>query len=195
MKKVNYEELSKQLINDIIEELKYYDIEEERICFMISPLCQSIKNNKEFLDDINNYIYDITYKNSEEYLSIGILAIDLYDEVKDEYLNYIYEIEFSYDERLWGYCECSKEDKDYDERYKCCGHGCDWSAPKYSIRKIEQICTNSWEGDQHDYWDFKDNFYNVTEEEKEKEIKNNRIKELEEMIKRCKKELDELKNK
>ena len=114
MKKVNYEELSKQLINDIIEELKYYDIEEERICFMISPLCQSIKNNKEFLDDINNYIYDITYKNSEEYLSIGILTIDLYDEVKDKYLNYAYEIEFSDSHK--------RSDRKLHEKQNCCSY-------------------------------------------------------------------------
>lgn len=195
MKKVNYEELSKQLINDIIEELKYSDIEEERICFMVAPLYQTLENNEELLNDISKYKYCVTYFEPEEdEYTNGYISIYLSDEDGNE-LPYIYELEFNIDGRLWGYCQCSDEDKDYDARYKCCGHGCDWYAPAYSIRKITYICNNSWIGDEHDYWEFKDNFYNVTKKEKEEEIKNNRIKELQETIKRCSEELDELKNK
>ena len=189
----NYKELSNQLIDKIIKELPNDGIEDKS--FIVAPLYQTLENNEELLNDISKYKYYVRYFESEEEddYTNGYISIYLNDKDDNE-LPYIYVLEFNIDERLWGYCQCSDEDKDYDARYKCCGHGCDWDAPAYSIRKITYICNNSWIGDEHDYWDFKDNFYNVSEKEKESEIRQSKINNLKDKIKFYQKELDILLN-
>lgn len=189
----NYKELSNQLIDKIIEELTNEGVEDKS--FMVAPLYQTLEDNKELLNDISKYKCYIRYFEPEEdgYPSNGYISIYLNDKDDDE-LPYKYELEFNIDGRLWGNCQCSDKDKDYDARYGCCGHGCDWYAPAYSIRKIIYICNNSWIGDEHDYWEFKDNFYNINEKEKESEIRQNKINNLQDKIKFYQKELDKILN-
>ena len=189
----DYKELSNQLVDKIIKEL--VNKEAEDISFMVAPLYQTLEDNEKLLNDISKYKYYVTYfepEEEDEYTN-GYISIYLSDKDGNE-LPYIYELEFNIDRRLWGYCQCSDEDKDYDARYGCCGHGCDWYAPAYSIRKITYIYNNSWIGDEHDYWDFKDNFYNVTKKEKESEIRQSKINYLKDNIKFYKKELDKILN-
>ena len=186
----NYKELSNQLIDKIIKEL--VNEEAEDISFMVAPLYQTLEGNEELLNDISKYKYYVTYfEGGDDEYSNGYISIYLEDEDGNS-LPCIYELEFNIDGRLWGHCQCSDEDKDYDARYGCCGHGCDWNAPAYSIRKITYIYKNSWIGDEHDYWEFKDNFYNVTKKEKEEEIRQNKINDLRVNIKFYQKELDKL---
>lgn len=188
----NYKELSNQLIDKIIKEL--VNEEAEDISFIVAPLYQTLEDNEELLNDISKYKYYVTYSEPEydEY-SNGYISIYLEDEDGNS-LPYRYELEFNTDRRLLGHCQCSDEDKDYDARYGCCGHGCDWYAPTYSIRKITYICNNSWIGDEHDYWEFEDNFYNVTEKEKESEIRQSKINDLKDNIRFYQKELDKILN-
>ena len=188
----NYKELSNQLIDKIIKEL--VNEEAEDISFMVAPLYQTLEDNEELLNDISKYKYYVTYfEGGDDEYSNGYISIYLEDEDGNS-LPCRYELEFNIDGRLWGHCQCSDEDKDYDARYGCCGHGCDWNAPSYSIRKITYIYNNSWIGDEHDYWEFKDNFYNVTKKEKEEEIRQNKINDLRVNIKFYQKELDKLLN-
>ena len=188
----NYKELSNQLIDKIIKEL--VNEEAEDISFMVAPLYQTLEDNEELLNDISKYKYYVTYfESGDDEYSNGYISIYLEDEDGNS-LPCLYKLEFNIDRRLWGHCQCSDEDKDYDARYGCCGHGCDWNAPAYSIRKITYIYNNSWIGDEHDYWEFEDNFYNVTEKEKEEEIRQTKINDLKDKIKFYKKELDILLN-
>ena len=52
---------------------------------------------------------------------------------------------------------------------------------------------HSWDGDEHDYWDFEDEFYNVDEKEKQEKQKQAKINRLKNQIEDLQKELDKLK--
>lgn len=156
---------------------------------------------------------DITYENNYEiYQNIScdpttwkvrvFKTIDEYSDDVDNFddccnppIKYEYEINFSYVERYWGYCECEPGDEDYREDHQCCGRICDWDAPVVSISRCYKYDSGEWEGDEHDYWDFEDSFYKDSVEEKarkEEEERKLRIKQLEEQIADCKHELDKI---
>ena len=174
---------------------------------MIAPLSQSLERFKSLINDLEEHTYyGVTYiePEQENYYSNGTIEITLekndneldkeekYIKEHEEYsyfpTDYTYKINFEIDERDWRFCQCSEGDEDYDERYNCCGHGCDWSAPACSIEKVIEIGSKAWVGDEHDYWNFKDKFYKVDEKEKQEKI--NRLKN---QIEDLQKELDKLK--
>ena len=208
--------VKEDLINKIVDELKrvnedkeYRGEKELNIPFMIAPLSQSLEQFGSLIKELEDHThYRVNYiePEQENYYSNGTIEITL--EKNDNELNedekfikecdnhfyfptdYTYKINFEIDERDWESCKCSEGDKDYDERHKCCGHGCDWSAPACYIEKVIEIGSKAWEGDEHDYWDFEDKFYNVDEKEKQKQAKINRLKN---QIEDLQKELDKLK--
>lgn len=159
---------------------KQYDIP-----FIIAPLDQRLNECEEFLKDLknNSYYINMVDIDDEDYYTYAKLEIGLYNEREESINDLYYTINFVRNERHWGYCECSEDDEDYDARHKCCGHGCDWSAPSFSIIKQYSCGDYSWNGDEHDYWDFEDKFNNVTLEEKKDLQKKAEIKSLEEQIK------------
>lgn len=109
--------------------------------------------------------------------------------------NYDYELCFTYDTRDYGYCQCTPNMTDYREDKHCCGHGCDASFCEFSIYKVLHITSGSWEGDEHDYWNFEDEFYlsdKELAEKKEKEDREREIEELKNRIEECQKLLAEL---
>ena len=180
------------------------------IPFYISILWQRIKEHPEKYTD---FLKDITYESNYEICqktpcdpSIWMVRVfryspTIFDNKVDEdwsySCDYEYEIKFSCDERWWGYCECKSGDEDYRDDHKCCGHGCDWIAPTVSISKCYDYDYGTWNGDEHDYWDFEDSFYKDEIEvkaKKEEEEKRLRIEQLEKEMADCKKELDKLKN-
>ena len=212
--------VKEDLINKIIDELKRVNEDKEyrgerrllNIPFMIAPLSQSLEQFESLIKDLEEHTYyGVTYiePEQENYYSNGIIEITLekndneldkeekYIKEHEEYsyfpTDYTYKINFEIDERDWNFCQCSEEDEDYDERYNCCGHGCDWSAPAYSIEKVIEIGSKVWKGDEHDYWDFEDKFYNVDEEEKQEKQKQAKINRLKNQIESLQKELDKLK--
>jgi len=84
---------------------------------------------------------------------------------------------------------------DYREDKQCCGHGCDASFCEFSLHKVLHIISDSWEGDEHDYWDFEDEFYlsdKELAEKKEKEDKEREVLELKNRIEADQKRLAEL---
>lgn len=191
--------------NEMYIQEKEYPID---IPFYISILWQRIK---DYPEKYETFLKDITYERNYEIYqktscdpSIWMVKIfKTFDEYLEEsevnknceVIKYEYEINFSFDERYWGYCECEPDDKDYREDHKCCGHGCDWTAPTVSIFKCYKYDSGEWEGDEHNYWDFEDSFYKDVLEEKarkEEEEKRLRIEELEKQIANCKNELDKL---
>lgn len=154
------------------------------IPFLISSLWQAFseKTNTylDFIKCLSNTCYQINIAQSDDnYFGICKAIIAFYDskEVKD----YHYEIDFIYNQRDYGYCQCTSDMKDYREDKHCCGHGCDWWAPSFEIRKSYHIDIQSWDGDEHDYWDFEDEFYLSDKEFAEKKEKEDREREIEEL--------------
>lgn len=215
MKKLQNEVLQR-FIDIFIKELKRensdrknHEIKELNIPFILSSLYQSFSNNpdsyKEFISDLKMYPdYNIIIDNSKnDYDGIIDIEINLlkyqdgdHNYYRDyDYPSYNYEICFSYDERNWGYCECTPDMEDYREDKKCCGHGCDASFCSFSLHKIFNIISDSWHGDEHDYWDFEDKFYMGDKEllnKKKKEETKRKVRELQERISANNKKLAEL---
>ena len=194
------------------EDREYHSKNKLNIPFLIAPLSQSLEQFDSLIKDLEEHTdYRVTYiePEQEKYYSNGIIEITLekndnelnedekYIKEKNEYsyfpTDYSYKINFEMDERYWGFCQCSEGDKDYDERHDCCGHGCDWIAPAYSIEKVIDLGREEWGGDEHDYWNFEDKFYNVDEKEKQEKQKQAKINRLKNQIEDLKKELDKLK--
>lgn len=144
------------------------------IPFLVSSLWQSFRAEpntySDFIKCLNHTFYQIHIVHSDDnYYGICKAIITFYDskEVKD----YQYEIDFLYNQRDWGYCQCTPNMNDYREDKNCCGHGCDWWAPSFEIRKSYCMGKQSWNGDEHDYWDFEDEFYMSDKELAEKKEK------------------------
>jgi len=178
------------------------------VCYIVSVIDQQIENCKEFIDDITKHTYHINgydedYSGGYTNGKIKIL-IEKSDEEKesehwaDAYYNYCYYIEFLYDERHWGYCECTPEDEGYNEKHQCCGNGCDWNSPAFRIEKITDLNYCTWDGLERDYWEYQDKF-NLNEQNKNKEVEKYKIEQekqyLRDKIKELQNELDKLDNK
>lgn len=181
-------------------------LQELDIPFIISTLYQDFEENvdnyKEFVNDLN-YYYDYNidvFESQNEWNGIIDIAISLVRYTDDKYDNYDYpeynyKIEFEMESRDWGYCECTPDMKDYREDKKCCGHGCDAAFCEFNLYKVNKIIHGVWKGDEHDYWDFEDNFYMSDEElflDKQKKEREAEIKMLKENIDKYNKRLYEL---
>ena len=182
------------------------------IPFIISSLYQNFEEHtdifKKLVQDLSLYPdYNISILNSQnDYNGLIDVEINLvkfsdkYAEDNQWYTdsnkpNYNYKICFTYDTRNYGYCECTPDMPDYREDKHCCGHGCDASFCEFSLHKVLHITSGSWEGDEHDYWDFEDEFYlNDKElaEKKENEDREREIWELKSRIEADQKRLAEL---
>jgi hypothetical protein len=166
--------------------------------YMVSVLYQNLSDKKysDFIKDISENKYHLYYvEDDSENWTNGYLEVAISGKDHGCRISHIYKIEFGKESRPWGYCQCTPEDEDYRYDKDCCGHGCDWTAPTFEIKKIISIGKDSWNGDQHDYWDFEDNFYKINEElgkEKLNKEKENRIQELHNTIKEMQEELLEL---
>lgn len=166
--------------------------------FLISSLYQSFRTEpntySDFIKCLNHTFYQIhIVQSDDDYFGICKAIVTFYDskEVKD----FQYEINFIYNQRDWGYCQCTPDMKDYREDKHCCGHGCDWWAPSFEIKKSYLMNRYSWNGDEHDYWGFEDEFYMSDKEladKKEKEDRERQIEELRNRIESNQKKLAEL---
>lgn len=201
-----------KFIKQLVDALKYENTYREPngkkldVPFLVSVLWQDLIDNyecyNEFCSDLKDCDnYDIVIENCDYYICKA--NVFLYNETENdswkcvEESDFIYEITFGYDERNWGYCECKPGDPDYREDKGCCGHGCDWYAPSVEVRKSFLVSNYSWSGDEHDYWEFEDKFYESDNEEKQKKLlaeKEYKIKNLKETIENAQKELKKLEN-
>lgn len=172
------------------------------IPFIVSSLWEAFKAEpntySDFIKCLNeSYDYQILITEPDnDYYGI-CKAIVIFSTSGTEWISedYQYEIDFLYDPRDWGYCKCTPDMPDYREDKHCCGHGCDWWAPAFEIRKSFKIGNHSWNGDEHDYWDFEDEFYTDDKEladKKAEEDKARMIKELKSRIEADSKKLVEL---
>ena len=219
MKKLQNDTLQKFLDN-LINELKkennnnreYHEAIELDIPFIISALYQSFNNitdnYKDFISDLEKWsdYYLIIDKPVNDYNGIIDVTISLIKYSNEDSIcfrdyntpDYEYKLCFSYDERYWGYCECTPDMPDYREDKHCCGHGCDASFCAFELRKIVHVIKDTWHGDEHDYWEFEDEFYASSKEladKKAEEDKAKMIKELKSRIEADSKKLAELESK
>lgn len=192
-------------LKELSKELEWYStgFEENKlnVPFHISILWQEFKNNvdkySEFIKYLNEYIFNVDTSNMYDLRMYVRFYKNATDNSDEEDIPITYEFSFGEDLRYYGYCDCTPNDKDYREDKGCCGHGCDWCAPNVDIYKREFINDASWQGDEHDYWDFEDEFYLDDKEANEKRVKEereNKIKYLKETIENAQKELKELEN-
>lgn len=171
------------------------------IPFIISSLYQSFKNNTsdytEFISDLEEYSnYGFSFENSRNDYN-GIIDVYVYlsketNDWQEETPNYDYLLSFTYDERDYGYCMCTSDMEDYREDKQCCGHGCDATFCEFLLQKISYIKRDSWNGDEHSYWDFEDEFYKNDEElatQKREEDREIEIRELKKKIEEYSKRL------
>ena len=107
------------------------------------------------------------------------------EESEEEYVeddpDYDYKFMLTYDERRWGYCECTPDMPDYRADKHCCGHGCDASFCAFELHKIVHVINDTWHGDEHDYWDFEDEFYASNKELADKKAEEDRLREIKEL--------------
>lgn len=195
-------------------EVEYNTLKNDQldIPFIISSLYQSFEQHtdvfKEFIQDLCIYPnYNISILDSQNDYN-GLIDVDIYlvkslnkcTEDEQWYIdrktpNYYYRLCFTYDTRDYGYCQCTHDMPDYREDKQCCGHGCDAVFCEFSLHKVLHIASGSWEGDEHDYWDFEDEFYMNDKEladKKEKEDRERKIEELRNRIEVDQKKLAEL---
>ena len=176
------------------------------IPFLISSLWEAFRAEpntySDFIECLNKaYDYQILITEPDnDYYGIckAIISFCVSDDMCDGVEDYQYEINFNYDPRDWGYCECTSDMKDYREDKHCCGHGCDWWAPAFEMRKNFSVSNHKWHGDEHDYWEFEDEFYASDKELAEKKAEEDKakmIKELKSRIEADSKKLAELESK
>ena len=173
------------------------------IPFLISSLWEAFRAEpntySDFIECLNKaYDYQILITEPDnDYYGIckAIISFCVSDNMCDGVEDYQYEINFNYDPRDWGYCECTSDMKDYREDKHCCGHGCDWWAPAFEMRKSFSVSNHKWHGDEHDYWDFEDEFYASNKELADKKAEEDRLREIKELknqIETASKKLKEL---
>lgn len=178
-----------------------YDKEPINICFIVSALDQQLDNCKEFINILNNKEWFINGYEEDDTGGYTYGRIEVLIEKKSGTIgaleDYCYYINFSYDDRNWGYCQCIPEDDDYNEVHKCCGNGCDWTAPAFNITKEIYVHSGEWDGLERDYWEYEDKF-NKNQKNRSIEVeeykKEQKRKNLEKQIKELQGKLDSLHN-
>lgn len=205
-----------KFIDELVEAFKIENKEKKEqrefdIPFLISTLYQSFKNEDNtktyfhFVEDLDFYSdYNIDVVDSaNDYNGIVDVYINLVKFTEEEYgmplyPSYDYKISFEFEDRHWGYCECTPDMPDYREDKQCCGHGCDATFCEFNLYKIMKVTHGFWKGDKHDYWDFEDDFYKTDEElllKKQEEDKKREIEMCKKYIEEYTKKLTELEGK
>lgn len=195
-----------QYINARERMLKKLGLEKIDIPFYISSLYQAfegvndeISADTEFADfvrtlqECDDYNIDVL-KDSDGYLKVTIYPAVFHDCFYDNMKHY-YTIKFFQEDRDYGCCECTPDMKDYREDKDCCGHGCDATFSGFKIEKTAYILYHTWDGDEHDYWNFEDEYYEEHQDDKAKKEQQNRecrIQFLKANIEMYSKELNEL---
>lgn len=187
------------------QEREYNSLTKWNIPFLVSVVYQSFQNEtdiyKDFIADLQaypEYHINFTDASGDAYALVDVEIILAKYDAKEEHMIYPefdYKMCFAEEERLYGYCECTPNMPDYRADKQCCGHGCDASFCEFTLYKILNIHKASWAGDEHDYWEFEDAFYDedhALAEKRKQEAKEREIQELQETIANSKKRLAEL---
>lgn len=187
-------ETLQKFVEKLVEELNMQSsISYTDIPSIIACISQSLDKNEstyvEFADDIEKQKYELHIIRDDRTFNVC--------EIKVIFDDFSYVINFSERFVSANYCMCTHNDKDYRSDKKCCGHDCDWYAPTFTLTKIFTISNHTWQGEQRNYWSFKDKFYAEQQELHKKllqEERQNEIKEIEERIANDNKRLNDLLN-
>lgn len=206
-------DILQRFLDRLIEELKAtnedreyqntYEDDNKKILdipFLVSCLWEAFiidpNTYSDFIKCLNEsygYQIHITEPVNNDYgICKAIVGFHVSDKVYEGLEEYQYEIEFYYEPREWGYCQCTSDMKDYREDKDCCGHGCDWWAPSIEIRKSFKIGNHSWNGDEHDYWEFEDEFYADDKELADKKATEEKTRMIEELKRRIESDSNKL---
>jgi len=191
-------EAKDKFIDSLISKLNYENstrlmrnVELIDVCYIVSIIDQEIENYDVFIKDITEHKYDIYAHIEPSCYTNGDCSIDI------ENKSYYYKIEFLYEDKFLGYCQCSPENPLYNKMHKCTGINCDWDAPKFNITKIEFLGSAVWNKVQREYWQYEENFKqkesNIVKEIEDYE-KQKKIDRLKRIIKNSQEELNELEN-
>ena len=162
------------------------DWESLNIPFMIAPLVQLLESDQ--LNNIEEHlkewsIFDFYYNSDKtercNYGSVRLVTYKKNHSTSSELSNIIYIFEFYRDDRSYGYCECNQDDEDYREDKHCCGHSCDWDAPGVVVKKVINIINHPWAGDEHDFWEFEDDFHKTHEDLRAEKLAKERATRME----------------
>jgi hypothetical protein len=149
---------------------------------------QSKDEIKEIINDITKSDYWFKYvQDDKDGYSKGKIVVYVKQSNNDVYPNYYYEFELIYEDRMWGYCNCTPDMPEYNPIHKCCGLNCDWYAPGVLIRRIENSDYLSFHGFEKDLWELRAKWSGNEEDFKRKEIEK-QIKSIDEQIAELKKE-------
>ncbi|MEC4565443.1 DUF5320 domain-containing protein [Paenibacillus sp. CMAA1739] len=174
VKKVFIEKLAKVLNEEQDDLDKPLDI-----CYMVSVVDQHLDRYSEFIEEIsnNNYLINGYDKDNTGGYTNGRIRILIEKPEEETKCDYCYFIEFGFDERYWGYCQCKPDDEGYSVKHECCGNDCDWVAPSFHIEKCIYIGGDSWDGCENDYWKYEQKYYE--EENNKNTYLDNYLKEQE----------------
>lgn len=161
-------------------------------------LMQNAKEFEDFIKDCEKHYLDIRYEEDKlDGYSEGSFEFHLYEEHPytekgwQTKLNYYYKMTLLFDERHWGYCECTPDMEGYNEVHECCGVGCDWSTPSIQIDKIEYVGWVNFGGYQRDMWELEKKWSTYLKAHEDKQ-KQERIKYIDEQIARLEEEKQRL---
>jgi hypothetical protein len=187
-------------MSKFFDKLKKFMLEEfsessVNACGYYETIMQNTESIQSLIDDCEKYYFDFNHSINPDGYSDGKIAVYLYsNDPGEDYgwqssLDYHYEIDLLFDERMWGYCDCRPEDEGYNPIANCCGMGCDWTAPRVSISKHTGIGHFNFDGYERDLWNAEKKWglssdeYETEQKEKQKQQQmkwlDDQIKELE----------------
>lgn len=173
---------------DFLDRLKKVMVEESEsrrfsACRYFETILQHKDELKPLLQDAENFSdVDIYYDEYDyEGYTNGNFKIR-FNNGFQFYAPHEYKLELLRDDRHWGYCECKPSFEGYDPIHKCCGNGCDWTAPRVSIDRIECIADFSFDGYERDMWELEKKWNG--KQDLENERLTNQINYIDEEIQR-----------
>lgn len=181
------------------EKLKVFILNE---CFdYLDILIPHYENLLDYADTVATMLVDaedngcfFRYESPENSYTDGVISVHISDTRRR------YDIRLLKDERPWGYCTCTPEDEGYNEDHGCCGDGCDWTAPRFEVSLVTDLCYGAYKGQERDLWADEEKWKKYTKDHRAKDIeaKINASKEYEQFygkqVERWKEELEKIKN-
>lgn len=143
-------------------------------CGYTETLSQELEDSTldAFIADITQYNVNYHYEEDDTHgYTSGRVYLFLESKTNSSAApSHYYRLVLKSDGRYTNYCECKPGMEGYDERHKCCGINCDWSAPAIILEKEECVQSFSFKGEPRDLWAVRDKWHGVTNEIKKQEL-------------------------
>ncbi|MCY9737515.1 hypothetical protein M5X17_27820 [Paenibacillus alvei] len=139
----------------------------------LQDIIEDCETNKHWFSFLNN---DNIYNTS----IAGDLHVLFDHEKLGQKYSYIINI-YGYDEG--SSCSCSSVDKNYNFEHKCCGENCEWLQPVINVKKLVNIGTYEFKGQEKDLWSLQKEWVGIELKTKE-EIINEKVEAIDEEIRK-----------